>query len=93
MWSPCARRRARLAAGEFQAVLFTTAVQIVHLAQVAREQGIEDAMLDALRRCLTGSIGPTTTEALEEFGIHPTLEPSHPKMGILVKEAAERAGG
>ena len=40
----------RLAAGEFQAVLFTTAVQIVHLAQMAREQGIEDAMLDALRR-------------------------------------------
>ena len=82
-----------LAAGEFQAVLFTTAVQIVHLAQMAREQGIEDAMMNALRRCLTGSIGPTTTEALEEFGIQPTLEPSHPKMGILVKEAAERARG
>ena len=83
----------RLAAGEFQAALFTTATQIVHLAQMARDQGIEDAVLDALRRCLTGSIGPTTTEALEEFGIQPTLEPSHPKMGILVKEAAERAGG
>jgi uroporphyrinogen-III synthase len=83
----------RLAAGEFQAVLFTTAVQIIHLAHMAREQGIEDAMLQALRQCLVGSIGPTTTEALEEFGIQPTLEPSHPKMGILVKEAAERAHG
>jgi uroporphyrinogen-III synthase len=81
----------RLAAGEFQAALFTTAVQIEHLAQVAREQGIEEAALAALRKCLVGSIGPTTTEALEEFDVHPALEPSHPKMGILVKQAAERA--
>lgn len=78
----------RLAAGEFQAVLFTTAVQISHLAQVAREQGIEDATLGALRKCHVASIGPTTTEALEEFDVHPEMEPSHPKMGILVQEAA-----
>lgn len=83
----------RLSSGEFQAALFTTAVQIGHLAQVAREQGIEEAALAALRQCLIGSIGPTTTEALEEFDIHPTFEPSHPKLGILVKEAAERAHG
>ena len=83
----------RLAAGEFQTVLFTTAVQIANLAQVACEAGIEESMLEALRRCLVGSIGPTTTEALEEFEIHPGLEPSHPKMGLLVRETAERAGG
>jgi len=83
----------RLAAGEFRAVLFTSAVQIEHLAQVAREQGVEQPMLEALRRCLIGSIGPTTTEALQEFEIQPTFEPSHPKLGILVKEAAERARG
>jgi uroporphyrinogen-III synthase len=83
----------RLAAGEFRVVLFTTAVQIANLAQVAREGGIEEEMLAALRRCLVASIGPTTTEALEEFDVHPALEPSHPKMGLLVREAAERAGG
>ncbi|MGB7760079.1 MAG: uroporphyrinogen-III synthase [Bryobacteraceae bacterium] len=81
-----------LAAGEFQAALFTTAVQIEHLARVAAEMGIEAAMLEGLRRCLIGSIGPTTSEALEEFGIHPNLEPSHPKMGLLVMETAARAG-
>lgn len=81
----------RLAAGEFQAVLFTTAVQVGHLAEVARELGIEDDMLVALRNCLVASIGPSTTEALEEFDVRPVLEPSHPKMGILVREAAERA--
>ena len=82
----------RLAAGGFDVVLFTTAVQMVHLARVARELGVEAAMLGNLRRCLVGSIGPTTTEALEEFGVHPRMEPTHPKMGFLVREAAEAAG-
>ena len=54
------------------------------------ELGIEDAALENLRKCQVCSIGPTTTEALEEFGVHPAMEPSHPKMGFLVKEAAER---
>jgi uroporphyrinogen-III synthase len=80
----------RLAAGAFDVALFTTAIQISHLARAAREQGIEDAAMDALRRCFIGSIGPTTTEALEEFGIQPSFEPSHPKMGVLVLEAAQR---
>jgi uroporphyrinogen-III synthase len=79
----------RLAAGEFDVALFTTATQIGHLARAAREQGIEEAVLTALRRSRVCSIGPTTTEALEEFGIHPAMEPSHPKMGLLVREAAQ----
>lgn len=83
----------RLARGEFDVALFTTAVQIANLAQVARDLGIEEAMLAALGRCTVASIGPTTTEALEEFGIHPAMEPSHPKMGLLVREAAASAPG
>jgi uroporphyrinogen-III synthase len=79
----------RLAAGEFGAALFTTAVQISHLVRVAEEAGVADAAIEGLRRTWIGSIGPTTTEALEEFGLHPRLEPSHPKMGLLVREAAE----
>ena len=90
--APLRRAAHRLAAGEFQVALFTTAVQISHLARVAAEMGIEGEALAGLRRCFVGSIGPTTTEALEEFGIHPNLEPSHPKMGLLVMEAAAAAG-
>jgi uroporphyrinogen-III synthase len=81
----------RLAAGGFDVALFTTAMQISHLARVAREQGIEVSMLEGLRRCFVASIGPTTSEALEEFGIRASLEPSHPKMGLLVNEAAAAA--
>ena len=48
-------------------------------------------MLAALRRMVIASIGPTTTETLEEFGTEPDITPSHPKMGFLVKETAEQA--
>jgi uroporphyrinogen-III synthase len=82
----------RLAAGEFEVALFTTGIQIAHLARVARQLGIEEGALAGLRKCMVGSIGPATTEALEEFGVRPQFEPSHPKMGFLVREAAERAG-
>ena len=81
----------RLAAGAFDAALFTTAVQIEHLLQVADEMGVGSAVRAGLTKCMVASIGPTTTESLEEFGIHPAMEPSHPKMGILVREASERA--
>lgn len=81
----------RLAAGDFQVAMFTTATQIDHLLQIAKERGLEDFVLDALSRVVIGSIGPTTTEALEEFGVRPDLEPSHPKMGFLVAETAARA--
>jgi uroporphyrinogen-III synthase len=79
----------RLAAEEVDIAMFTTAVQIEHLTRIAREMGIEEAALAGLRKCRVLSIGPTTTEALEEFGVHANFEPSHPKMGFLVREAAE----
>ena len=89
--APLREAARRLADGGFAGVLFTTAIQMAHLARVAREMGIEREVLDALRKARVCSIGPTTTEALEEFAIHPAMEPSHPKMGFLVKEAAELA--
>jgi uroporphyrinogen-III synthase len=81
----------RLAEGRIEVVLFTTAIQIVHLTQIAREMELEAEALHGLRRAMIGSIGPTTTEALEEFGLIPDFTPSHPKMGVLVNEAAEQA--
>jgi uroporphyrinogen-III synthase len=90
--APLREAARRLAAGRFDVALFTTAIQVSQLARVAREEGIEDAAFEGLRRCFVGSIGPTMTEALEEFGVHPALEPSHPKMGVLVLEAAQSLG-
>jgi uroporphyrinogen-III synthase len=89
--APLRQAAERLAAGDFHVTLFTTATQIVHLMQLAKENGLEDFARDQMARMVVGSIGPTTTEALEEFGIRPDLEPSHPKMGLLVAETGARA--
>jgi uroporphyrinogen-III synthase len=89
--APLREAARRLAAGEVDVVLFTTAVQIDHLLQVADEQGIGAETLSGLKKAWIASIGPTTTEGLQEFGLHPRLEPSHPKMGLLVREASENS--
>jgi uroporphyrinogen-III synthase len=79
-----------LAAGEFEAVLFTAAVQIDHLLRVAEEERLAEQVRARLQQMFVGSIGPTTSEVLEEFGVRASMEPSHPKMGFLVREAAEK---
>jgi uroporphyrinogen-III synthase len=81
-----------IAAGDFDVALFTTATQAVHLMKVAASLGLGDAVLKGLRRMVIASIGPTTSEELRQQGIPIDLEPSHPKMGFLVREAAEQAG-
>jgi uroporphyrinogen-III synthase len=80
-----------LVARRVDVVLFTAAVQLHHLMQVAEQMNLKDALLAALKKTLVASIGPVTSQALDEFGIPVSMEPSHPKMGYLVKEAAERS--
>ncbi len=81
-----------LARGQFDVVLLTTSIQVTHLFQVAAEMSLEPAVRQGLSRMMIASIGPTTTEALADYGLAPDLEPSHPKMGVLVKETADGAG-
>jgi uroporphyrinogen-III synthase len=81
----------RLAAGEIDVVLLTTGVQIQHLLRVAAEMNLETAVGSQLKHTMLASIGPSTSEALADLGLRPDFEPSHPKMGILVREAAAQA--
>jgi uroporphyrinogen-III synthase len=86
--------RAAIAAierGELDVVLFTTSVQIDHLFQVAVQMGAEAALRRGLARMLIASIGPTTTEALLRHSLRADIEPSHPKLGILVEETASQS--
>jgi uroporphyrinogen-III synthase len=71
-------------------VLFTTATQVTHLLKVAEMLGALDEVRAGLGETVIASIGPTTSEELRERGLTPDLEASHPKMGFLVREAAER---
>jgi len=81
----------KLARSEFDVVLFTTSLQIVHLLRIAAEEGVEESLCQALPRMVIASVGPSTTETLKDFGFAPDFEPSHPKMGFLVSESSDRA--
>ncbi len=81
-----------VASGGIDVVLFTTAAQVVHLFQVATQMESADDLRAGLRSLVVASIGPTTSEELAQHGITPDFEPSHPKMGFLVNEAAGNAG-
>lgn len=78
--------------GDMDVLVLTSGVQLAHLCQVASEMGMEEALLRGLRRIVVASIGPTTTEEIERRGLKPDIEASRPKMGVLVREAAERSG-
>lgn len=76
---------------EVDLVLFTTAVQVDHLLQVAAEEGLEESLRAGLRDTVVASIGPTCSRALREHGLVVDLEPEHPKMGPLVLTVARHA--
>jgi uroporphyrinogen-III synthase len=72
-------------------VMFTSSVQFVHAARIAEELGLQSQFLSALQNTFIASIGPTTSETLRKQGVNVDFEPSHPKMGFLVKEAADKS--
>ena len=80
-----------LANGEVDVALFTTSIQIIHLLKIAAEMGKEKETVAAFTKILVGSIGPVTSEELRAHGIPADMEPSHPKMGFLVNEVAQRS--
>ncbi len=80
-----------LTLGEIDIAMFTSSAQVRHLLQVADEMGMRDKVLHAFARIIVASIGPMTSEELNQQGISPDIEPTHPKMGFLVKETAERS--
>jgi uroporphyrinogen-III synthase len=82
-----------VARSEIDVAIFTTSVQVAHFLQIAGAIDLESEVRRALDRTVVASIGPTTSDELHRRGLPVDLEPSHPKMGVLVTETAERASG
>ncbi len=82
-----------IARGEIDLALFTTSVQVIHLLKIAREIGEEGKVRAGLAGTVIASIGPVTSEELREQNVRVDFEPSHPKMGFLVNEAAQFMAG
>ena len=81
----------RIADGEIDVAMFTSGNQVFNLLKLADELGLADEVRAGFRKVVVASIGPTTSEILRNEELPVDLEPSHPKMGHLVNEAAERA--
>ncbi len=80
-----------IADGAVHVALFTNAAQIEHVHQIAEQEGLGAALTQQFPRMVIGSIGPIASEALRRRGWPVDVEPSHPKMGILVQEVAAQA--
>jgi len=84
--------RARLAAGELDALTFTSPSTVRAFAEL-----LDAPARGALERCLVAAIGPVTAEALRRRGIEPDAVPAGPGADELVAALAcaarRRSGG
>lgn len=82
----------RIAAAEADVAVFTTAVQLEHLLEVADRTGRRAEVVRALRQeVVVAAIGPSAAEALAAAGTPAALVPERPKLGPLVAAIAEHA--
>ncbi len=88
---PLADNLRALAEGHIDVVLFTSAIQVTNVLQVARLLGMEEPVRRAMWQAVIGSIGPTTSDMLRQHDLPVDLEPEYAKMGHLVRHAAESA--
>ena len=85
---PLERAIQEIIEGKVKIAFFTNAVQIRHMIRLASEKGREKSLREAMKKVVIASIGPTASEAIREGGFGVDFEPSHPKMGQLIAEAA-----
>lgn len=76
-------------AGQFDALLFTSANQLTNVLRAAEMENLRDDWTAATKKCVVASIGPTTSDALREAGLPVDVEASPPKMGQLVRSLFE----
>jgi uroporphyrinogen-III synthase len=77
---------------EIDVLIVTSGIQFAHVWQVAEAAGrAEDLRSQLASHAMIASIGPTSSEVLRRYGLEPDLEASHPRMGILVTEAAAQS--
>jgi uroporphyrinogen-III synthase len=77
--------------GDVHVLLVASSVQIRHLFEVAGRMAKTEVLREALSRVVIASVGPLTSEELRSRGLNVDIECTHPKMGFLVQEAAEKS--
>ncbi|KAF4516011.1 hypothetical protein B566_EDAN000248 [Ephemera danica] len=81
---------ADLLAGTIPVMLITNAAQIDHVMQVLEQEGKVPLFRETCKTIVVASIGPTASERLRHYDLPVDFEPSHGKMGVLIKELSEQ---
>lgn len=87
---PLEENARRIASGEADVVMFTSANQLNNLLHVAERIDLEQDVLAGLRKSAVVSIGPTTSERLRGYDLPVDIESSG-AMGKMVADAADAA--
>ena len=86
---PLRRLVEQVVAGTVDCVTFTSAPAVASMLTVAREDGREQALLDALRtEVLVAAVGPVTAGPLDRLGV-PSVQPERARLGALVRTVVE----
>ncbi|WP_119732067.1 MULTISPECIES: uroporphyrinogen-III synthase [Thermomonospora] len=83
--TPLRRLVGQAVAGTVDAIAFTSAPAVTATLAVAAEDGLEEALLEALRtHAVAACVGPVTAEPLTARGV-PTVQPERARIGALVR--------
>lgn len=88
---PLKRTLRSIVDGNVSVLLFTSAAQVDHIVKLLGTTGELAGFRDVMGKTMVASIGPVTSQRLRHHHLPVDFEPSHAKMGVLVKEASERA--
>ncbi|MEO7859565.1 MAG: uroporphyrinogen-III synthase [Nitrospirales bacterium] len=88
---PLQRALNKIIAGTVSVLLVTNAAQVDHVMQVLEKDGKVEPFRAAFKKMVVASIGPSANERVRHDEWPIDLEPSHSKMGTLVKESSEKA--
>ncbi|WP_460370570.1 uroporphyrinogen-III synthase, partial [Actinocorallia lasiicapitis] len=87
--TPLRRLVGQAVAGTVDAITFTSSPAVAATLAVAAEDGLEDALTEALRtNVVAACVGPVTAFALTERGV-PTVQPERARIGALVRAIVE----
>ncbi|SFP45043.1 uroporphyrinogen-III synthase [Salibacterium halotolerans] len=76
-----------LLAGEYDAVCFTTQMQVHSLFRYAEKEGKKKELMDGFSKTiLAAAVGKVTAEALEEEGVTRMIVPEPERMGAMMME-------
>jgi uroporphyrinogen-III synthase len=76
----------QLAAGDIDAIVFTSSPQVDRLFEVAQQQGLTEALRHGFTQTQVASVGPVLSENLERHGVHVNV---CPEQGFVMKNLVQ----